>query len=340
MTQIKFFWNLCSKKGSLPPSAASLFTMVREGDNFCIERGNNFCHLPPPSSFSLDQATLFLPALIGPCSPLFFSPWVFSLGSPCIEVQCWNSAANLARLSSVKGLSQPLQPLCLSAHCRGVLTSPCDKVSQLMMISQGWESKGFPEELFFSSFSFSVCTADYFCLRIVLGTCPCEFCSFHTIFFKCQDHWNCNFIPVYIWGVFTPSHCLKTDENMFLSVPRAVAVENQSKAHCRSPFWPQDIRSCSLHTATHPQSFPKTLSSFSYKSIRQTSLTFHLEQKKVYLLKRCYFFWSVGLVQWARGSWCEHLCDVPNSPAGLAGGRQQSRHSSSLHRQPQRTEML
>lgn len=61
--------------------------------------------------------------------------------------------------------------------------------------------------LSFSSFSFSVCTVDYLCLRIVLGTCPCEFCSFQTILWICQDHWNLNFIPLYVWRVFTPSHC-------------------------------------------------------------------------------------------------------------------------------------
>lgn len=146
MTQIKFFWNLCSKKGSLPPSAASLFTMVREGDNFCIERGNNFCHLPPPSSFSLDQATLFLPALIGPCSPVFFSLGFLSgfplYWSAVLKLSCQlGKAEQCERIISATAASVPLCTLQRGAHLslwQGVAAH--DDISGLRIKRLSWRT--------------------------------------------------------------------------------------------------------------------------------------------------------------------------------------------------------
>lgn len=204
--------------------------------------------------FSLDQATPFLPVFVGPCSPDFFSLG-FLHGFPVfwsavLKLSCQLATAEQCeRIISATAASVPLCTLQRGVHLflwQGVTAR--DDILGLRIKMLSWRT------LSLSSFSFSVCTVDYFCLRIVLRTCPCEFCSFQTIFLICQDHLNSNFIPLYIWGVFTPWHCVKTYEHMFLSVPQAVVVENQSKALCRAPFWPQNIRSCSLHTATQQAS--------------------------------------------------------------------------------------
>lgn len=157
--------------------------------------------------FSLDQTTPFLSIHVGLCSLLIFFLWIFSVGLPRFEVQCSNSAnvwvAILPGMSSVKGLSHKHCRLCASLHtavwCLPFFVTRChswlvDNILGLWIKMFSWQTSLSP------LFSFSVCTANYFCLRIGPGTCLCEFYSFQTIFSICQDHLNCNFIPLFIWG--------------------------------------------------------------------------------------------------------------------------------------------
>lgn len=150
--------------------------------------------------FSLDQATPFLPAFVGPCSPDFFSLG-FLHGFPMfwsavLKLSCQLATAEQCeRIISATAASVPLCTLQRGVHLflwQGITAR--DDILGLRIKMLSWRT------LSLSSFSFSVCTVDYFCLRIVLGTCPCEFCSFQTIFWYVRTIWILILFPCIFEG--------------------------------------------------------------------------------------------------------------------------------------------
>lgn len=124
--------------------------------------------LSPSSSilFSLDQATPFPPALVGPCPPLiFFSPGFLSefplFWSAVLKLSCrLATAEQCERIIWATAASLPLCTLQRAVHLflwQGVTAR--DDILGLRIKMLSWRT------LSFSSFSFSVCTLDYLCLR-------------------------------------------------------------------------------------------------------------------------------------------------------------------------------
>lgn len=133
---------------------------------------------------------LLHPLLLRPSNPIstclyrsahlwiFFSLGFFSgfplFWSAVLKLSCWLATAEQCeRIISATAASVPLCTLQRGVHLflwQGATAR--DAILRLRIKMLSWRT------LSFSSFSSGVCAADYFCLRIVLGTCPCEFFFF------------------------------------------------------------------------------------------------------------------------------------------------------------------